>query len=108
MKNKILSKQILILTLINVVPILLLIIFIVDLKEAVLSPNNYSFSNSIHPSGSIYSSKETYIGFHSVQILTILLLIISSIFWFKRKKIYLVLLLINLFLLIYPTITMRD
>ncbi len=37
MKNKILSKQILILTLINVVPILLLIIFIVDLKEAVLS-----------------------------------------------------------------------
>lgn len=108
MKNKIVSKQNLILILINVVPILLLSIFIVDLKEAVLNPHNYPFSNSIHPAGSIYSSKETYIGFHSVQVLTILLLIISSILWFRRKKLYLVLLLINLFLLIYPLMTTRE
>lgn len=108
MKNKLQSKQVLILILINIVPTLLLIIFIVDLKEAAFSPQDYPFSNSIHPPGSIYSSQETYIGFQSVQILALILLILSRIFSFKRKILYLVLLLINLILLIYPMMTMRE
>lgn len=106
MKNKLLSKQVLILILLNIVPTLLLIIFIVDLKEAMLSPQNYPFSNSIHPPGSIYYSQETYISFQSIQILTLLLLILSSIFSFKRKTLSLVLLFINLILLIYPMLAM--
>jgi hypothetical protein len=108
MKNKIVSKQILILVLINLVPIFLLFLLVVDLKETVLNPNNYPFSNSIHPTGSIYASKQTYIGFLSLQISTILLLIISSIFRFNRKKLYLTLLIINLILFIYSMMAVRE
>lgn len=102
------AKNVLQLVLINIFPLLLILLNFADLLTVIESPGSYPFGASINATGSIYASQSVYFTFCIIQIVMLLSLISFSLFIRKYKKTYLVLLIINFLLFIYPILRLRD
>lgn len=97
------KKSLLIIGLINLIPALILFMNVSEIVDASLHPERYPFGSDFFSPYSIYQSSRLYIIYQVIFSVSLIALILSSI-WGK-KKMYYTLLIVNMIMLFYPLLT---
>ncbi|SIT14296.1 hypothetical protein SAMN05421761_12111 [Belliella pelovolcani] len=98
-------KKILFLVVINVIPSFIVLSIILDLYDAIVNPGLFPFGSEFFSPYSIYKHKRLFIAFNLVELLSLVMLIVTSIL--RKWKLYYVLLVISIVLIIYRMIAIQ-
>jgi hypothetical protein len=102
------SREKLRIVLMNIFPFLLIIMLIDELSSAIKSPGAYPFGSSINSAASIYASQGRYIAFHIVEICMLMAFISLSFFRHQLRRAFIVVIVLNILLFLYPILTARS
>jgi hypothetical protein len=92
--------------LISISPILLALLWIMDMIDVFFGDGDYPFGSAFFSPISIYHSKTVYVTYHVVEILALIAMVY---FTFKRRwKLFYILLVINAILFLYPILTAES
>jgi hypothetical protein len=95
--------QIALKVLINIVPLAIIVLNLVELYELLHRSADYPFSSEFFSENSIYSSWATYLFYVTLSTVFLILLILAS--FSKKKWRYFILLFINAMVIVYPLVT---
>jgi hypothetical protein len=97
------QRTILVPILVSIVPLALIVLNVVDIFNVYEGKGDYPFGSEFFGKYSIYSSRNTYIGYNALFTLLLALTIILA---FRAKwKVFFVVLLLDIILFCYPLIT---
>jgi hypothetical protein len=102
------SREIIRIVLMNLFPFLLLIMLIDDLTSAVKSPGAFPFGESINSKASIYTSQGRYIAYHIVQMAMLAAFVSLSFYRHQLRRAFIVVIILNILLFLYPILTARN
>ena len=96
-------KRIAGLALINLIPVALLFVLVMEVHDVLDNSHGYPFESDCFFPYSIYTSKTIYVAYNMAFGLSLVALIIASIF--RKYTLYVILLFINIFLFFLPVFT---